>query len=117
MVRRPRSAAMTATSRCAAATSWKRCAKGPFPLTIERRSVRRSHLSKRQELPSMLTTRRELLAGAGAIGFAAAFPALARSAPGDAQATALLDAIADELLADFPETAAGLGIDKGPRAA
>ena len=65
----------------------------------------------------MLTTRRELLAGAGAIGFAAAFPALARSAPGDAQATALLDAIADELLADFPETAAGLGIDKGPRAA
>jgi uncharacterized protein (DUF885 family) len=66
----------------------------------------------------MLTTRRELLAGAGALGAAAAFPALAQgAAPRDAQATLLLDTITDELLRDFPETAAGLGIDKGPRAA
>jgi len=69
----------------------------------------------------MLTTRRELLAGAGALGVAAAFPALAQpSSPGsphDAQAKLLLDTIADELLADFPETAAGLGIDKGARVA
>jgi len=65
----------------------------------------------------MLTTRRELLAGAGALGVAAAMPALADTAPADAQAQRLLDTIADELLNDYPETAAGLGIDKGPRAA
>jgi uncharacterized protein (DUF885 family) len=66
----------------------------------------------------MLTTRRELLAGAGALGLTAALPAFAQgSAPGDAQAKLLLDTIASELLSDFPETAAGLGIDKGPRAA
>ena len=65
----------------------------------------------------MLTTRRELLAGAGAFGVAAAMPALAEPAPGDRQATLLLDTIANELLNEWPETAAGLGIDKGPRAA
>jgi len=66
----------------------------------------------------MLTTRRDLLAGAGAIGFAATFPALAQApAPGDAAATMFLNTVSDELLTDFPETAAGLGIDKGPRAA
>jgi uncharacterized protein (DUF885 family) len=65
----------------------------------------------------MITTRRELLAGAGAIGFAAA-PAFAQaSAAGDTEATMFLNTISDELLSDFPETAAGLGIDKGPRAA
>ncbi|HWI86557.1 MAG TPA: DUF885 family protein, partial [Sphingomonas sp.] len=63
----------------------------------------------------MLTTRREMLAGAGAIGIAAAVPAW--SAPGDATTSLLLDTISDELLSDFPETAAGLGIDKGPRIA
>ena len=65
----------------------------------------------------MLTTRRELLAGAGALGVAAAMPALAEPAPGDRQATLLLDTLANELLNEWPETAAGLGIDKGPRAA
>ena len=65
----------------------------------------------------MLTTRRELLVGAGALGVAAAMPALAQIAPGDRQAILLLDTLASELLDDFPETAAGLGIDKGPRAA
>jgi len=65
----------------------------------------------------MLTTRRDLLAGAGALGIAAAMPAWAQTAPGDRQATLLLDTIASELLTDFPETAAGLGIDTGPRAA
>ncbi|WP_420138794.1 DUF885 domain-containing protein [Sphingomonas sp.] len=67
----------------------------------------------------MLTTRRELLAGAGAVGVAAAVPALAQApaAPGDGQAIAYLDTIAEELLRDFPESAAGLGIDKGARMA
>src|ERR1700710_3045942 len=65
----------------------------------------------------MLTNRRELLAGAGAIGVAAAMPALAQSTPGDTQAILLLDTITSQLLDDFPETAAGLGIDKGPRVA
>jgi len=65
----------------------------------------------------MLTTRRELLAGAGALGVAAAMPALAEPAPGDRQATLLLDTLSSELLNDFPETAAGLGIDTGARAA
>jgi len=65
----------------------------------------------------MLTTRRELLAGAGAFGVATAMPAWAEIAPGDRQATLLLDTITSELLDDFPETAAGLGIDNGPRVA
>jgi len=66
----------------------------------------------------MPTTRRELLAGAGAFGLATALPAFAQTAGGsDTRARLLLDAIADEILTDFPETAAGLGIDNGPRAA
>ena len=70
----------------------------------------------------MLTTRREMLSGAGAIGIAAAMPALAQDAsslatPGDAAAATFLDAIAEELLVDFPETAAALGIDRGARIA
>jgi uncharacterized protein (DUF885 family) len=65
----------------------------------------------------MLTTRRELLAGAGALATLAALPASAQNAPGDGAARALLDGIADEILRDYPETAAGLGIDNGARAA
>ncbi|MFS0772592.1 DUF885 domain-containing protein [Sphingomonas sp. 1P08PE] len=65
----------------------------------------------------MLTTRRELLTGAGAIGIAAALPAPAMAAGGEAGVKAELDAIADRLLADHPENALQLGIDKGARAA
>jgi len=65
----------------------------------------------------MPTTRRELLTGAGALGLATALPTFAATpGPADTRAKLLLDGIADELLTDFPETAAGLGIDKGPRA-
>ncbi|WP_294391033.1 DUF885 family protein [uncultured Sphingomonas sp.] len=65
----------------------------------------------------MLTTRRELLAGAGAVALLSALPLQARSDGGDAAANAYLDDIAEEILRDFPETAAGLGIDNGQRAA
>jgi uncharacterized protein (DUF885 family) len=68
----------------------------------------------------MLTDRRQLLAGAGAMGLAAAMPAFAQApepSAADRQAMLLLNTISDELLSDFPETAAGLGIDKGPRVA
>jgi uncharacterized protein (DUF885 family) len=66
----------------------------------------------------MLTTRRDLLAGTGAIAALAACPLAAQaSAPGDAAARAELDRIAEEILRDYPETAANMGIDKGPRAA
>ncbi len=66
----------------------------------------------------MPTTRRELLAQAGALTIAAAVPMVSQAAaPGDAKAAGLLDRIADELLADYPETSASLGIDKGARAA
>jgi uncharacterized protein (DUF885 family) len=64
----------------------------------------------------MLTTRRELLAGAGAAATIVALPALAQGAPGDAAARAYLDEISDEILADYPETAASLGVDNGARA-
>ncbi|MEO7681610.1 MAG: DUF885 domain-containing protein, partial [Sphingomonas sp.] len=61
-------------------------------------------------------TRREVLAGAGAIGAATLLPAMANAAPGDAAAGAVLADIAEELLADYPENALYLGIDKGKRA-
>ena len=64
----------------------------------------------------MKTTRRELLAGAGALGGLALLPGAAHAAPADAAQT-LLAGIAEEILTDFPETALYLGIDEGPRAA
>lgn len=66
----------------------------------------------------MLTSRREMLAGAGALGFAAAFPAAAQepaSAPGDAAAQRLLDQTAEWLMREYPEVALNLGLDKGAR--
>jgi uncharacterized protein (DUF885 family) len=64
-------------------------------------------------------TRRETLAGLAA---SAAAPLLARATPAfgrpatDAQASALLDSVADNLLRLYPEQATSLGIDKGRRA-
>jgi uncharacterized protein (DUF885 family) len=63
------------------------------------------------------TTRREMLAGAGALGTLALAPGLARAAPAGESAQALLAGIAEEMLTDYPETALYLGIDKGARAA
>ncbi|MGH6615359.1 DUF885 domain-containing protein [Sphingomonas sp.] len=66
----------------------------------------------------MLLNRRHLLAGAGIAGVAATFPALAAGkagAPGDAAATDALAAIAEEMLATFPDNATTLGIDTGKR--
>ena len=64
-------------------------------------------------------TRREtitaLAAGAAAPLLARATPAFARPAS-DAQASALLNSIADNLLRLYPENATSLGIDKGRRA-
>ncbi len=65
----------------------------------------------------MKTTRREMLAGAGALGTLALAPTLARATPAGESAQALLAGIAEEMLTDYPETALYLGIDKGARAA
>jgi uncharacterized protein (DUF885 family) len=67
--------------------------------------------------PAMLTTRREVLVGASALGIAAAAPAIAQIGAGDAAASAYLQQIAEELLVDFPENALSLGVDKDARAA
>ncbi len=66
-------------------------------------------------------TRRELLAGSGAVGGAVALSGCNSIAPlrgpaTAAQANALLDSIAENLLWQSPETATSLGIDKGARA-
>ena len=66
----------------------------------------------------MTLTRRELLAAGAAAAATQALPATAFAATGaDAAAEALLSQIAESLLADMPETASGLGIDTGKRAA
>ncbi|WP_174273803.1 DUF885 domain-containing protein [Sphingomonas bacterium] len=65
-----------------------------------------------------LFNRRELLSGAAAIGVALPLAAQtpAPVAPGDAAATSLLAGIADRLIAEYPENASYLGIDKEARA-
>jgi len=68
------------------------------------------------------TTRRDLLAGAGALGLTAMMPVWAAGAaadvgPADAAAKALLSALAEDLLFDSPEYALSLGLDRGERAA
>ena len=68
-------------------------------------------------------TRRELLAGTGALGGAAILSGcaptttIARGPLGQAGARALLDSIAENLLWTDPEQATSLGIDSGSRAA
>lgn len=73
---------------------------------------------------SIPVSRRQTLAalGAGAAGIAIAGPAaaaesIAAGSPTTAPAQALLDSIADNLLAQSPEGATSLGIDTGARAA
>ena len=65
----------------------------------------------------MTTSRREFIAGTGAA--LAALSGLTACAKRDTAITAAdpLAGIADEMLADYPENATGLGIDTGPRAA
>ncbi|MCW3836734.1 DUF885 domain-containing protein [Sphingomonas canadensis] len=65
----------------------------------------------------MLTSRRDLLTGAGAAVALSALPRAAWASPADADAAALIAQVAERLLADSPESATGLGIDKGDRAA
>lgn len=67
-----------------------------------------------------MTTRRDLLAaGASALALTALPPGLAAAATGtaDTDARALLAAMAEAMLVDAPETAGGLGLDTGARAA
>ncbi len=68
---------------------------------------------------STALTRRQTLAvlGGGAAGIAIAGPASALETAPPSGAEALLDSIADNLLAHSPESATGLGIDTGARAA
>lgn len=65
----------------------------------------------------MITSRRDFLAAGSSLAALAAVPARAVTplSP-DMAARATLEAMAEEMLADAPETASGLGIDTGPRA-
>ena len=61
--------------------------------------------------------RREMLLGASALAFSSALPAWAVQNGRSSQADQLLAAVAEDLLADYPENATGLGLDVGARAA
>ncbi|HVF93466.1 MAG TPA: DUF885 family protein [Sphingomonas sp.] len=63
----------------------------------------------------MQATRRELMLGAGAAGLTAALPAFAMPGTGATAVEAQLSGLAEELLADWPEAALSLGIDRGER--
>ncbi|CAN5292501.1 DUF885 family protein [soil metagenome] len=65
----------------------------------------------------MTTSRRDFLIGTGSTVALSALPAQAATGGADAAAEATLAAIAEEMLADYPENATGLGIDSGARAA
>ena len=67
------------------------------------------NLSRRQAVAALSSSAVLPLFG----GFSPAFA----QAPGDAQASALLDSIAENLLRQSPESATSLGIDKGVHAA
>ena len=60
--------------------------------------------------------RRELILGASALAFTAAMPARAFQG-GTAAAESALAAVAEDLLADYPENATALGLDTGARGA
>ncbi|HVY86004.1 MAG TPA: DUF885 family protein [Caulobacterales bacterium] len=65
----------------------------------------------------MHTSRRDILAGAASVGALLALPQNAMAQPsGHAGFAALLDSFADEILQSAPESATGLGLDKGARA-
>ncbi|PKP91331.1 MAG: DUF885 domain-containing protein [Alphaproteobacteria bacterium HGW-Alphaproteobacteria-16] len=66
----------------------------------------------------MTPTRRQFLASTASLATLSALPGFARTqaTPGDAAADRLLSAAAEQLLADGPEGATYLGVDKGPRA-
>ncbi|QDX25395.1 DUF885 family protein [Sphingomonas suaedae] len=65
-----------------------------------------------------MTTRRQFLASTASLASLRVFPAFARQgAPSaDSAASTLLDATAEQLLTNSPESATSLGIDKGERA-
>jgi uncharacterized protein (DUF885 family) len=68
----------------------------------------------------MHASRRQILLSAAAAGFATAAPLRALAAAGpvsDPRLSALLDAFVDEILRESPQTATGLGLDKGKYAA
>lgn len=66
----------------------------------------------------MSFNRRDLLQGSGAAAMAAMLPGTAFGATSaDSAATALLEKTAETIFDDYPEAAAGLGLDKGKRAA
>jgi uncharacterized protein (DUF885 family) len=68
----------------------------------------------------MTANRRQMLIGGAAAGLASTAPALAWAAAqgpvANPKLAKLLDAFVEEILAESPETATSLGLDKGPRA-
>jgi len=64
-----------------------------------------------------MNTRRDFVIGTGAALAASNLPAVNAATDRDAAAGALLAAITEELLVDYPESATQLGIDHGARAA
>ena len=64
----------------------------------------------------MTTSRRNFIVGTSAALAATHLPARAAGANADAAVEKLLAGFAEELLAEYPESATGLGIDNGERA-
>src|SRR5689334_23489130 len=65
----------------------------------------------------MHASRRAFMASAAAAGMLAGAPGLAQAqGEGDARLAALLNAFADEMIEDSPETATSLGLDKDAHA-
>ncbi|MGZ6015058.1 MAG: DUF885 domain-containing protein [Phenylobacterium sp.] len=64
----------------------------------------------------MTTTRRALLSSAGSAAALAALPAAALAADANALSDAVIQQMAGQLLAEYPENASFLGLDQGARA-